>query len=102
MFIVVFVTAKDMIEAHAIAEKLVSEHLAACVNMVDNIHSIFWWEGKVDRAKEVFLILKTQKKLLAKVIRAVKSIHSYSVPEIIALPLIGGNKDYLKWVKDST
>ena len=101
MYIVVFITAKDADEANRIAEKLVEEKLAACVNIVSSIKSIFWWEGKVDRADEALLILKSQKNLLNKIIKTVKSLHSYTVPEVIALPVVGGNADYLKWVKAS-
>jgi periplasmic divalent cation tolerance protein len=102
MFIVVLITAKDHAEAQKIADKLISEKLAACVNIMDGVKSLFWWEGKVDTAKEVLLIVKTQKKLFTKLQKCVKTHHSYTVPEIIALPIIEGNPDYLKWIKDST
>jgi periplasmic divalent cation tolerance protein len=75
--------------------------LAACVNIIDNIKSIFWWQGKIDKAKEVLLIIKTKKKLIDKLIKKVKSLHSYAVPEIIALPIIAGNKKYLEWIDES-
>lgn len=102
MPIVVLVTAKDSKQAQKIAEKLVSQKLIACANIVKGIQSIFWWEGKVDRAQEALLILKSKKSLLKKIIKAVKSVHSYQVPEVIALPIIGGNEDYLKWIDEST
>jgi periplasmic divalent cation tolerance protein len=102
MFIVVFVTAKDKIEAEKISQKLIQEKLAACVNIVEGVRSLFWWEGKVDQANEILLVIKTQKTLFKKLEKAVKSAHSYTVPEIIALPIIAGNADYLKWIKDST
>lgn len=101
MPIVVFVTAKDIKEAGKIAAKLVEGRLAACVNVVKEIQSMFRWEGKVDHAKEVLLIIKTKKKLLPQIIQSVKAAHSYSVPEIIALPIVDGNKDYLDWINES-
>ena len=99
--IVVFVTAKDATEAQKISEKLLNEKCAACISVIEGVRSLFWWEGKVDRADEVFMIIKSQKKLFPKIIKAVKSVHSYSVPEIIALPIIDGQKDYLKWIKET-
>ena len=101
MYIVILVTAKDKIEAQKIASKLVSEKLVACANIIDNVRSIFWWESKVDSANEVLLIFKSKKTLFKKIEKTVKSIHSYSVPEIIALPIIVGEKTYLKWIEDS-
>ncbi len=98
-YIVVFVTAKDKIEANKIAEKLIQEKLAACVNMVEGVTSVFWWDGKVDQASEVLLVIKTRKTLFKRLEKAVKSAHSYTVPEIIALPIVAGNADYLKWIK---
>ena len=101
MHIVIFITAKDFEEASKIADQLVAKKLVACANIVKGIKSVFWWEGKVDNAKEVLLIVKSKKILLSKIIKTVKSLHSYTVPEIIALPIVGGNADYLKWINDS-
>jgi len=102
MYIVVFVTAKDMKQAQGIASGLLKSKLAACVNIVPAVKSIFWWEGKIDSSSEVLLIVKTKKVLLNRLIKAVKRLHSYDVPEVIALPIIGGNREYLKWLNDST
>ncbi len=101
MHIVILITAKDQTEAKKIAAKLVEAKLAACVNIVPNVISLFWWEKKVDEASETLLIVKSQKKLFNKIEKLVKSIHSYSVPEIIALPIVAGQKDYLKWIDSS-
>jgi len=101
MFIVVFITAKNVREANKIATKLIEKKLIACANIVSGVKSVFWWKGKVDKAKEVLLILKSQKRLLPKIIKTVKKWHSYDVPEVIALPIIDGNKDYLDWIKAS-
>jgi len=96
------VTAASKDEAGKIASVLIKERLAACVNIIGNMHSLFRWQGKVDNAKETLLIIKTRKALLNKLIKKVKSIHSYEVPEIIALPIAGGDKKYLKWLNDCT
>lgn len=101
MYIVIFVTAKDKDEAEKIAAHLVEEKLVACVNIVPNVSSVFWWEKKIDQAQEVLLIAKSKKILFKKIVAAVKSTHSYDVPEVIALPIIDGNSDYLKWIRDS-
>ena len=99
--IIVFVTAKDGDEAKKISSKLVEEKLIACANIVPGVNSIFFWEGKIDRADEVLLVLKSKKSLFKKIIASVKFVHSYTCPEIIALPIIDGNKDYLRWIDAS-
>ena len=101
-FIVVFVTAKDQEEAQKISRGLVGQELIACANILSGIKSFFWWEGKIDQADEVLLVMKTQQKFFPRVVKAVKALHSYSVPEIIALPIVDGNEDYLKWVSSVT
>lgn len=102
MNVVIFVTTANKKEAKKIASSLVKEKLAACVNIMENVHSLFWWQGRVDEAYEALLIVKTRKALLSKLIKKVKSLHSYEVPEIIALPIIAGNKEYLRWINEST
>jgi periplasmic divalent cation tolerance protein len=101
MYIVIFVTAADVREAQKIADKLIRARLVACANIVDNVRSVFWWKGKPDAAAEALLIMKSKKSRLAKIIKAVKSSHSYEVPEIIALPIISGDKKYLRWLDES-
>jgi periplasmic divalent cation tolerance protein len=98
--IVIFVTTSSEPEAHKIAELLLSRRKAACVNIVPRIASSFWWKGKLDSAQESLLIIKTKASLLPEIVALVKTEHSYKVPEIIALPIIGGNEDYLKWIDD--
>ncbi len=102
MYIVILVTAMNVEEANTISKKLVEDKLVACVNILDQVKSIFRWEGKIDEAKEVLMIMKSRKALFEKIVKVVKSLHSYSVPEVIALPVIDGNKDYLDWIKNST
>ena len=99
--VVVLVTAKDIEEAQKIAKGLLQAKLIACANIVPQVQSLFWWQGKIDQANEVLLILKTQTKRIDEIITKVKSLHSYDVPEIIALPITAGQKDYLKWIDES-
>jgi len=98
--IVVLVTSSSEEEAHKVAELLLAKRKAACVNIVPGVDSSFWWQGKLDSTRESLLIIKTRASLLTEIIGLVKSVHSYEVPEIIALPIIGGNEDYLKWIDD--
>jgi periplasmic divalent cation tolerance protein len=100
--IVVFVTCGSEEEATNIAKTLVEERLAACVNMISPVRSIYRWEGKIWDEKEWMLVIKTQKKRFEDLEKKVKSLHSYSVPEIIALPIVEGFASYLKWLKENT
>ena len=99
--IVLFITTDSAEEARKIAGALLEQKKAACVNIVPGVESVFWWEGKVDSASENLLVVKTRASLLDEVVNLVKKVHSYDVPEIIALPIIGGNKDYLDWIGES-
>jgi periplasmic divalent cation tolerance protein len=101
-FIVIFVTAKNPEEAQKIAKALTKRRLAACVNIMPEVDSHFWWQDKLDNKKESLLIIKTKETLLPDIVKSVKKIHSYSVPEIIALPIIGGSKDYMDWIDSET
>ena len=97
-YIVLSTTTSNSEEAHKIAEVLLSQRKAACVNIVPGVSSLFWWQDKLDSAQESLLIIKTKASLLNQVVTLIREIHSYEVPEIIALPIIGGNKDYLEWI----
>ncbi len=101
-FIVVFISAKDTDEAQKIAKALVKRRQAACVNIVPEVNSHFWWKDKLASTQESLLIVKTKESLLPEVIKSVKKIHSYNLPEIIALPVIGGSRDYLEWLDSET
>ena len=98
--VVVFITTDTGREAQKIAEILLHQKKAACVNIVPKVDSRFWWQGKIDSAQESLLIVKTKAALLDEVVNLVKEIHSYEVPEVIALPIIGGNPDYLRWIDE--
>lgn len=99
--IVVFITCPNIFEGQRIAQLLVEHKLAACVNIVRDVKSLYWWKGNIERSDEVLLIVKSDAKILEKLIDTVKRNHSYTVPEIIAIPIMGGNPDYLKWLNDS-
>ncbi len=101
-FIVVLVTTGSREEAQQIAEALLEQRKAACVNVVPQVSSRFWWQGQLDSADENLLIIKTAASMLEDIIGIVKSKHSYDVPEVIALPIVGGNPDYLDWVAGET
>jgi periplasmic divalent cation tolerance protein len=101
MYVVIFVTAANKKEADSIAAALIKNRLAACVNISGNLKSVFRWQAKVDTAKELLLIIKSKRALLPRIIKLIKSKHSYEVPEIIALPIISGNPDYLRWIDGS-
>lgn len=100
--IIVLITAGSGEEATAIATALVDEHLAACVNIVPEVRALFFWEGKTQDVREALLICKSRQPLLEKIISRVKALHSYTVPEIIALPIVAGSRDYLDWMQKST
>ena len=96
--VVVFITASTGEEARTVGQALLEHRAAACVNIAPNITSIFWWQDTLETDQEHLLIVKTRASKLAEVVRLVKEIHSYEVPEVIALPIIGGNQEYLEWV----
>jgi periplasmic divalent cation tolerance protein len=96
--IVVLVTAGGEQEARTIARELLDAKLAACVNVIDDISSFFFWQGKQEMEHESLLVIKSKGRLLTQIIETVKKAHSYKVPEVIALPVTGGNRDYLDWI----
>lgn len=100
--IVVFITTSNEDEAAKIARALVEARLAGCVNIIKDIRSIYSWQGKIEDEPEVLMIVKTQKALFDNLSKKVKELHSYTVPEIIALPIVEGSEDYLKWLREVT
>ena len=97
--IVVLVTAASETEAKFIARRIVEEKLVACVNIIPTIQSVFEWEGKVMEEQESLLIIKTKAEVFAMLESVIKAHHSYSVPEIIALPIQMGSTAYLEWLR---
>ncbi|OGL40147.1 MAG: hypothetical protein A2042_02855 [Candidatus Schekmanbacteria bacterium GWA2_38_11] len=86
--------------AKKIAQALIEEKLAACVNIIPSVTSIFRWEGKVSTESELILIAKSKKKLFDEIKDKILSLHPYKLPEIITVPIVDGSKEYLKWVED--
>jgi len=96
--IIVLITSVSMEEARKIASLLLAERKIACVNIVKEVESMFWWKDKIETAQETLLIIKTSSTHLEDIVNMVKQVHSYEIPEVIALPIIGGSSDYLKWL----
>lgn len=99
--IVVFMTAANREEADRLAEMLVGQRLAACVQILPGIESVYRWQGKVERQNEVLVIAKTTKYKFDELEREVRAIHSYETPEIVAVPLTAGSTGYLEWLHSS-
>ena len=100
-FLIVLMTAPNKKEAEKIVHALLEEKLIACANIVDPVSSFFWWQGKIDSEKEVLTIMKTHETLFEKLQKKVTELHSYDVPEILALPIVAGSQSYLDWMKTS-
>jgi periplasmic divalent cation tolerance protein len=100
--LVVYITAPNEEEGAKIARTLVEERLAGCVNIVRPIRSIYRWQENIEDDTEVLMIVKTQKKLFTSLNSRVKELHSYTVPEVIAVPVVDGSEDYLKWLEEVT
>lgn len=101
-YIVVFITASQEEEAVKIAKTLVEEKLAGCVNIIKNVRSIYFWQDKIEDDSEVLMIVKTKKELFEELSKRVKELHSYTVPEIIALKIKYGSESYLRWLDEVT
>ena len=101
-FVVVLVTVPDASVGESIAQALLSERLAACVNRVAGVRSLFRWQGKLDSADEQLLVVKARRSALPKVEARVKQLHPYEVPELLALPVVAGGAAYLDWLAAET
>ncbi|MDH3975060.1 MAG: divalent-cation tolerance protein CutA [Deltaproteobacteria bacterium] len=97
----VFMTAPNEEEGAAIAKKLVEESLCACVNIIPKVRSVYRWEGKVFDESEVMMVAKTASSLAPMLVKRVKELHSYDVPEVICIPIATGSGDYLDWIDAS-
>lgn len=98
-FIIVLVTCKDKAEAEKISQTLLEEKLIACANIISPVSSCFLWQGKIDEAEECLVVMKSRADLFVELSRRVKALHSYEVPEILALPIVEGSGDYLAWMR---
>lgn len=99
--IVVLITTSSVDEAQVIGRALVEARLAACVNIASGLRSLFRWQGKIEEQEEALMVVKSRSELLPSIIEAVKRLHSYTVPEVIALPIVAGSQDYLAWIDES-
>lgn len=100
-YVIVLVTAADKMEAERISRTLLEEHLIACANIVNPVASLFYWKGKIDCADECLVVMKSRHDLFAALEQRVKALHSYEVPEILALPIVAGSADYLAWLNEN-
>ena len=96
----IYITTSNKEEARAIGKTLVTSRLAACVNIIDNMNSIYFWEGEIQDDQEAILIAKTTKSCVPELIEKVNSMHSYDCPCIISLPVSDGNRPFLYWISD--
>ena len=101
-YIVIYITTRSVNEAKKIGRALVEEKLAACSNIIYPIRSIYRWQGKICDDKEALMILKTKKTLFKQIVARVEKLHSYDIPEIIAMPIIEGSSKYLSWLNKET
>ncbi len=100
-YIIVLLTTSSKKEAEKIADTLLAEKLIACANIIGPVHSLFWWQGKIDKAAEHLLLMKTCIDRFEKLSERVKALHSYQIPEIIAMPIVEGFKPYMEWLESS-
>ena len=100
--IVVLITAQNREEAIRLADMLVGAHLAACVQILPEMESVYRWQGAIERQLEVLLVAKTTKRRFAELEKQVRALHSYDVPEIVALPIVAGSAPYMKWLSEET
>ncbi len=101
-YIQVITTTPDREMAAAIARSLLENRLAACVQITEGVTSYYWWDGKIDRSDECVCTIKTGSHLYEAVQKKIREIHSYDVPEIIAVPITAGSREYLEWIADET
>lgn len=99
--VVVWVTCPTRVVARRIAAELIKRHVAACVTILPEVESVFWWDGKADRASEALLMIKTTLPRFEALRRLVVELHPYDVPEVIACPIASGHPPYLRWVAES-
>lgn len=98
----IYVTAGSVDEARRIGRHLVSERLAACVNIFEGMQSFYWWEGAVQEDREVVLVAKTRSELVPRVVEGIRSMHSYECPCIVSIPIVGGHQPFLEWIDRET
>ena len=97
-YIQIYTTTENKDDARIIAETVVKKRLAACAQVVGAITSTYWWEGAIEEAEEWLCIMKSRKDLYGKLEEAILDVHSYDVPEIVAVPIVSGSQSYLQWL----
>lgn len=102
MVAVIYTTIDDLQDARKIAHTLIEEQVVACVNIVPEVESVYSWKGEIQNEKEIVLICKTTDENVKKTIQRIKKLHSYELPDIVVLPIIGGLKDYLDYIEKQT
>ena len=100
--LIVFITVPSQEEGERIGANLVESRLAACVNVIPQVSSIFRWQGKIEKENELLLVIKTTRDRMDELTSKIKELHSYDVPEILAVPVFAGSKDYIDWVQQET
>jgi len=98
----IYITAGSMDEARSIGMELVAQRLAACVNIIDSVNSMYWWKGEIRDEREVIIIAKTREELVPDLTERVRAMHSYEVPCIVSLPILDGNGPFLDWIREET
>jgi periplasmic divalent cation tolerance protein len=101
-FRLVYSTAPDQAQALSLGQSLVESRLAACANVLPGMTSIYWWQGEIHRDQEAVLVLKTRAGLVDRLVAEVRRLHPYQVPCVVALPILEGNPDYLRWLGEET
>ncbi|MBV9179845.1 MAG: divalent-cation tolerance protein CutA [Acidobacteria bacterium] len=99
--ILVLTTAGSELEARTMARGLIEQHLAACVNLIPQVHSLYWWQGQVESSTEYLLLIKTLKSQEDRVRAAIRELHSYQLPECIVMEIHSGSEEYLKWMEEA-
>lgn len=100
-YVVLFSTTGSVDEAEKISDYLIANHLAACVNIIPSIRSVYWWDNRVNHDSEVLMIIKTETSRIPEVEKSIRRLHSYQTPELIALPLHYGIAEYLQWMSEA-
>ncbi len=98
----VYITCADKSEAERVGQALVEAKLAACVNILDGMQSMFWWQGRAEKDQETVLLAKTRTSLVGRLTEKVRAVHSYDCPCVVALPIIDGNPEFLQWIVEET
>lgn len=101
-YILVIITASSAEEAESISDTLLNERLAACTNQLADVKSLYWWKKSIQSDDEVMLLAKSRASQFDEIVIAVKKVHSYDIPEVLAVPILSGNPEYLNWIFEET